>query len=115
MVKRRHKDLSQSRLEAATVYHLRCAGYLRSEVEEEIQRHTPPSAQPDALLANAGYVQRILDFAFGAYGDILVINQKLSKPEVEKFNKEAEVIDYYMKYPQDAPNQPQSQHRLRFR
>ena len=115
MVKRRHKDLSQSRLEAATVYHLRCAGYLRSEVEEEMQRHTPRPAHPDELSSKIGSLQRILDYAFGANGDILVINQKLSKPDVEKFNKEAEVIDYYMKYQQEIQCKQYIQNRLKIR
>ena len=52
---------------------------------------------------------------FGANGDIVVINQKLGKPDVEKFNKEAEVIDYYMKYPQLTSNQQRSEHKFRLR
>ena len=117
MVKRRHKGLEWSRLEATTALHLRCAGYLRKEVEEEMQRHTPQyPAHPDGLSPKIGYLQRILDYAFGAQGDIWVIGQRLGKPEVKKFNKEAEIIDYYMKKPEETPSHQQySQQRFRTR
>ncbi len=88
--------LAQSRIDAGTALHLRCAGYLRKEVEEEMQRHSPaPRAQQDDLSPKIGYLQRILDYAFGAQGDIWVIGQRLDQTEVKKFNKEAEIIDYY--------------------
>mgnify|MGYP005972132603 CR=1 FL=1 len=119
MVKRRYADmkLAQSRIDAGTALHLRCAGYLRKEVEEEMQRHSPrPPAQQDDLSPKIGYLQRILDYAFGTQGDIWVIEQRLGKEEVEKFNKEAEIIDYYMKKPQQAASQQQcSQQRFRSR
>ncbi len=114
MVRGRHADFNQSMLEASTALHLRCAGYLRKEVEEEMREHTLP-AHSDDLLSKIGYLQRILDYAFGACGGILVIGQKLGKTEVEKFNKEAEVIDYYMKNPQSASSQQRGQHRLKIR
>lgn len=116
MVKRRYADYNKSRLEAFTALHLRCAGYLRKEVEEELERHSPPPAHPDDLSPKIGYLQRILDYAFGAQGDIWVIGQRLGKPDVEKFNKEAEIIDYYMKKPEQAASQQQcSQQRFRSR
>lgn len=116
MVKRRYAGLTLSRLEAATALHLRCAGYSRKEVEEEIQRHSPPPASPADLVPKLDYIQRILDYAFGAQGDIWVIGQRLGKPEVEKFNKEAEIIDYYMKNPEQAASQHQrSQQRFKIR
>ena len=116
MVRRRYVGLKQSRLEAATALHLRCAGYLRKEVEEEIQRHSPPPASPADLASKLEYIQRILDYAFGAQGDIWVLGQRLGKPEVEKFNKEAEIIDYYMKKPEVAASQRQNgQQRFRIR
>ncbi len=114
MVRRRYADYNKSRLEAATVIHLRCAGYCRKEVEEEMKRHTPPPAQQDNLSLKIGYLQRILDYAFGAQGDIWVLGQTLGKPEVEKFNKEAEIIDHYMKHKLDSTRpQQRSEHRLR--
>ena len=45
-----------------------------------------------------------------------VIGQRLGKPEVEKFNKEAEIIDYYMKHPPNEPLQTgiaRPRHKLR--
>lgn len=66
MVRRRYADYNKSRLEAATALHLRCAGYRRQEVEEEMQRHTPLPAHHDDLSLKIGYLQRILDYAFGA-------------------------------------------------
>ncbi len=116
MVKRRYAGLTLSRLEAATALHLRCAGYSRKEVEEEIQRHSPPPANSADPAPKLEYIQRILDYAFGAQGDIWVIGQRLGKPEVEKFNKEAEIIDYYMKHPPNEPLQTgiaRPRHKLR--
>ena len=97
MVRRRYADLKVglSRLEAVLALHLRCAGYLRKQVEEEMQRHTRPPLQPDPLASKLGYMQRILDYAFGAQGDIIIRDDQIGKPEVEKFNREAEIIDYY--------------------
>ena len=116
MVKRRYAGLTLSRLEAATALHLRCAGYSRKEVEEEIQRHSPPPANSADPAPKLEYIQRILDYAFGEQGDIWVIGQRLGKPEVEKFNKEAEIIGYYMKHPPNEPLQTgiaRPRHKLR--
>ncbi len=96
MVRRRYADYNKSRLEAATALHLRCAGYRRQEVEEEMQRHTPLPAHHDDLSLKIGYLQRILDYAFGAQGDIWVIGQRLKLSEIEQFNHEAEEIDISM-------------------
>lgn len=42
------------------------------------------------------------------------IGQRLGKPEVEKFNKEAEIIDYYRKKPQVLAQQMKdNEHRFR--
>lgn len=91
MVRRRYADLrvGLSRLEAVLALHLRCAGYHRKQVEEEMQRHTPTPIQPDPLAPKLGYMQRILDYAFGTQGDIIIIDEHIGKPEVEKFNNEA--------------------------
>lgn len=89
-------------------------GYLRKEVEEEKERHSPPPAHPDDHSPKIGYLRRILDYAFGAQGDIWVIGQRLGKQDVKKFNKEAEIIDYYMKKPEQATSQKQSSNQ-RFR
>ena len=99
MVRRRYADLKVglSRLEAVLALHLRCAGYLRKQVEEEMQRHTPPPLKLDYLAQKLDYLQRILDYAFGAQGDIIIRDDHIGKPEVDKFNKEAEIIDNYLK------------------
>ena len=70
-----------------------------------MERHSPPPAHPDDLSPKIGYFRRILDYAFGAQGDIWVIGQRLGKPEVEKFNKEAEIIDYYFNQPSQISDQ----------
>lgn len=116
MVRRHHAEFNKSRLKASTALHLRCAGYHRKEVQEEMERHSPPPAHPDDLSPKIGYLQRILDYAFGAQGDIWVLGQRLNQTEVEKFNKEAEIIDYYMKHPPNEPLQTgiaRPRHKLR--
>lgn len=97
MVKRRYTGMKvgMSRLEASLALHLRCAGYLRNQVEEEMQRHSPAPLQPDTLASKLGYLQRILGYAFGAQGDKIILEDHIGKPDVENFNNEAEIIDYY--------------------
>ncbi len=70
-----------------------------------MQRHTPPPLKPDPLAPKLGYMQRILDYAFGAQRDIIIRDNQIGKPEVEKFNKEAEIIEYYSSHPAQAQNQ----------
>ena len=83
-----------SGLEAALAPHLRCAAYLHKQVEEEMQGHRPPPFRSYPLASKLGYLQRILDYAFGAHGDIIIRDDQIGMPEVEKFNSEAEIIDY---------------------
>ena len=101
VIRRRYSDLKVglSRLEAVIALHLRSAGYLRKQVEEEMQRQTRPPLKPDPLISKLDYLRRILDYAFGAQGDIIIRDDQIGKLEVEKFNKEAEIIDYYLKNP----------------
>ena len=97
MVRRRYADMKigTSRLEAAIALHLRCTGYLRKQVEEEMQRHTPRPLQSDPLAPKLAYLQRVLNYAFGAQGDKLVLDNHIGKPEVEKFNRESKIVEYY--------------------
>ena len=76
-----------------------------------MQRHTPPPLKANPLAPKLGYLQRILDYAFGAQGDIIIRDDQIGKPEVEKFNKEAEIIDYYMKKPEQEASQRQCNHQ----
>ena len=108
MVRRRYADMKVgvSRLEAIVAVHLRCAGFLRKEVEEEMQRHSPSFLHPDTLAAKLGHLQRILDYAYGTQGDKFIIDKHIGRPDVEQFNKEAEIIDYYSR------KQVQLQHQI---
>ena len=110
MVKRRYADrkVGASRLEAMLALHLRCAGYLRKQVEEEMQRHIPAHLQSDSLAPKLAYLQRVLDYAYGAQGDKIILDKHIGKPDVEKFNKEAEVIDCYSNNQADLQTQKQS-------
>ena len=94
MVKSRYTAMKvgMSRLEAVLALHLRCAGYLRKQVHEELQRHMPVQLQVDQLAPKLDYLQRILDYAFGAQGDKCILDDHIGQSEVEKCNKEAEII-----------------------
>lgn len=46
-----------------------------------------PPAHQDDISPKIGYLQRILDYAVGAHGDIWALGQGLDQTEVEKFNK----------------------------
>ncbi|MBD5417403.1 MAG: relaxase/mobilization nuclease domain-containing protein, partial [Desulfovibrio sp.] len=107
MVRRRYADMKVgvSRLEVMLALHLRCAGYLRKQVEEEMQRHTLVPLQSDPLAPKLTYLQRVLDYAFGAHGDKIILDNHIGKPDVERFNKEAGIIEYYSKYAVDSENQ----------
>lgn len=77
-------------------------------MEEKMQRHMLDPPLP--YLSNPLYRRRpapLLEYAFGAQGDIWMLGQWLGKPEAEKFNKEAAFIDYYMKNSQQEPSQQQ--------
>ena len=65
-----------------------------------MQGHTRPPLKPEPRVPKLDYLRRILDYAFGAQGDIIIRDDQIGKPEVEKFNKEAEIIDYYLEHPQ---------------
>ena len=97
MVRRRYAymKVGTSRLEAMLVLHLRCAGYLRTQVEEEIRRYAPSPLNPDLFAQKLGYRQRVLDYTFGAQGDKSIIDNHIGKRDVEKFDKYAEIIEYY--------------------
>ena len=99
MVRRRYADLKvgMSRLEATLVLHLRCGGYPRKQVEEEMLGHMSTSLQFDPLAQKFGYIQRALGYAFGAQGDKIILDKLIGRQEVEMFNKEAEIIEYYSK------------------
>ena len=52
----------------------------------------PVPLQVDQLAPKLDYLQRILDYAFGAQGDKCILDDHIGQSEVEKCNKEAEII-----------------------
>ena len=117
MVKRRFADreVGASRLEATLALHLRCAGYLRKQVEEEMQRHTPALLQSDSLAPKLAYLQRILDYAFGAQGDKIILDNHIGMPEVEKNNRESKTIEDYSRINQILNQELKNNQRRRMK
>ena len=68
-------------------------------------QHVPLGLVADPLASKLGYLQRILDYAFGAQGDKVILENHIGKSEVERFNKEAEIIDYYSERSLQGQNQ----------
>lgn len=92
MVKRRFADvkLAQSRLDYMTALYLRCAGYTKPEVSDELARHSPaPSSQCEKNI-RVFYEHRIVGQAFGVAGDIDIASSQPTLEQILKFNHEAE-------------------------
>lgn len=69
-----------------------------------MQRHTPAPLLSDSLAPKLAPLQRILDYAYGAQGDKIILDNHIGRPDVEKANKEAEIIEYYSKHSLQSSN-----------
>lgn len=87
--------VDRSGLEVMLALHTRCAGHVRKQVKEEMQRDTPAPLQSESHAPKLACLQQVLDYAYGAHGDKISLDNHIGKPDVEKFNKEAEGMDYY--------------------
>ncbi len=95
MVKRRFADvkLAQSRLDYMTALYLRCAGYTKAEVSEELARHAPaPSSQCEKNI-RVFYEHRIVGQDFGVAGDIDIASFQPTLEQIQNFNREAEEME----------------------
>lgn len=95
MVKRRFSDmnLARARLDYMTALYLRCSGYTKAEVSEELSRHTPaPSTQREKNI-KFFYEHRIVGQAFGVAGDIDIASFQPTLEQIQKFNREAEEME----------------------
>ena len=95
MVKRRFVDvkLAQSRLDYMAALYLRCAGYSKADVSEELARHAPaPSSQREKNI-RVFYEHRIVGQAFGVAGDIDIASFQPTPERIQKFNREAEEME----------------------
>lgn len=95
MVKRRFADvkLARSPLDYMTALYLRCAGYTKAEVSEELARHAPaPSSQREKNI-RVFYEHRIVGQAFGVAGDIDIASFQPTPERIQNFNHEAEEME----------------------
>ena len=95
MVKRRFSDMhwARSRLDYMTALYLRCAGYTKAEVSEELSRHAPaPSFQREKNI-RVFYEHRIVGQAFGVAGDIDIASFQPNLEQIQKFNREVEEVE----------------------
>lgn len=95
MVKRRFADvkLAQSRLDYMTALYLRCAGYSKADVSEELARHAPaPSSQREKNI-RVFYEHRIVGQAFSVAGDIDIASFQPTPEQILNFNHEAEEME----------------------
>lgn len=95
MVKRRFADvkLAQSRLDYMTALYLRCAGYSKADVSEELARHSPaPSSQREKNI-RVFYEHRIVGQAFSVAGDIDIASFQPIPEQIQNFNHEAEEME----------------------
>lgn len=110
MVRRRFADeanMARSRLDAATVLYLRCAGYDRQTVQEELERHTPAPDNERSWHEKIDYVQRIMSYAFGTAGDIDIANVNPTSEQIHLYNLEVERMH--------AENRPMLYQKIRMR
>ncbi|WP_300686494.1 relaxase/mobilization nuclease domain-containing protein [uncultured Bilophila sp.] len=95
MVKRRFSDmhLARSRLDYMTALYLRCAGYTKAEVSEELSRHSPAPSTLREKNIKVFYDHRIVGQAFGVAGDIDIASVQPNLEQIQKLNREAEEME----------------------
>ena len=95
MVKRRFADvkLARSRLDYMTALYLRCAGYTKPEVSDELARHSPAPSSQCKKNIRVFYEHRIVGQAFGVAGDIDIASFQPTLEQIQNFNREAEEME----------------------
>ncbi|WP_301188206.1 TraI/MobA(P) family conjugative relaxase [uncultured Desulfovibrio sp.] len=94
MVKKRFPEkMDESRLDAAIVLYMRCAGYTPQEVANEVFRHTPARPTGQSRDERIEYGRRVVWYAFGTAGDIDIANVQPTMEHIQKFNLEAEKME----------------------
>ena len=89
MVKKRFPEkMDESRLDAAIALYMRCAGYTRQEVANELFRHTPARPHGQNRDERIEYGHRVVWYAFGTAGDIDIANVQPTEEEILKFVQE---------------------------
>ena len=115
MVKRRFADvkLAQSHLDYMTALYLRCAGYSKADVSEELARHAPaPSSQREKNI-RVFYEHRIVGQAFSVAGDIDIASFQPTPEQILNFNHEAEEMEREQIHHEMRERRARSTFRLR--
>ena len=114
MVKRRFADvkLVRSRLDYMTALYLRCAGYTKADVSEELARHPAPSSQREKNI-RVFYEHRIVGQAFGVAGDIDIASFQPTPEQIQNFNQEAEEMERERIHRESHERRARSAFRLR--
>lgn len=99
--------MDSSRLDASTVLCLRCAGYKAEAVDQELIRHSPRPTTGQERNDSLERHTRILQYAYGAAGDIDIATTRLTSDHIHKFIANAEQKD------QELQNAIERQKRLR--
>ena len=58
-----------------------------------MQRHTLAPLEPDPHVPKLDDLRRILDYASGTQGDIIIRNDQIGKTEMKKSNRETKIIE----------------------
>ncbi len=86
MVKKRFPEkMDESRLDAAIVLYMRCAGYTPQEVANELFRHTPARPKGQNRDERIDYGRRVVWYAFGTAGDIDIANVQPTEKQINNF------------------------------
>lgn len=115
MVKRRFSDmhLARSRLDYMTALYLRCAGYTKAEVSEELSRHSPAPSTLREKNIKVFYDHRIVGQAFGVAGDIDIASFQPNLEQIQKLNRESEEMERERIRHERSERQVRSTFRLR--
>lgn len=76
-----------------TTLYLRCAGYTKAEVSEELSRYRPAPSTRREKNIKVFYDYRIVGQAFGVTGDIDIVSFQPNLEQVQKLNREAEEME----------------------
>jgi hypothetical protein len=94
LVKKRFQEkMDESRLDAMIAIYMRCAGYTHNEVGNAIYKQARPLRGEQEHRNWEDYPQRMINYAFGAAGDIDIAEFRPTPEKILSFHQEAERLE----------------------
>jgi hypothetical protein len=91
--KRFSEKMDESRLDAMIALYMRCAGYTYNEVGNAIYKQAKLLREEQEHRNWEDYPQRMINYAFGAAGDIDIAAFRPTQEKILRFHQEAEKLE----------------------